>query len=540
MKQAERMIRYSSNFNLWLTERWGDRLNATKWSAFEGAYLTHQWDGTPDPFDVICQSLADRRWVGVESGTGTGKTWMLARIVFWFLDTMGGTVITTAPKEAQLKDVLWKEIQNGFGKFRRIQPHAEMFNLRLFPNGRFGDASSMDDNQLQQMKISKAIGIVAGVGANEESAVKMQGYHDDPMLIVVDECAGVPPAVMKAIKNTSTDPVNNLILCVGNPDNMTDQLHEFCEMQNVVDVRISAKDHPNVVLGRKVIPGAVTRESIAIRTAEYGVNSPFFQSRVCGKSPKQAADSLFNYEWLERMLLNLDTHKKGNDYNAVGVDAANSEAGDMAALVWGRGSVVDHIQEFHCPDASHLGYNLIYDPLELAEKGYKDYGTPTLADYQIFAQCVGVDGVGIGISTVQALRNDGQEVVSLIAGEKQLEAAIILDAEGKPIFKFADLRSQMYWQAAKDAEKEFTKIDTTKVDRLVIKQLFKELIAHKYSTKGGKTRVMSKDDVKKILNGKSPNLSDAYVYWNWMRRGYYLSQYIPIPNIGVVANDDDF
>jgi hypothetical protein len=530
MKQNEKKLRYASNFNLWLVERFNEPLTTTKWSEYGGAYLTHKWNGTENPFDVITEALSNRKWVGVESGTGTGKSYICARIVYWFLDTWGGTTITTAPKERQLKDVLWKELQAAFLKFKRIQPYAEMYNLRILPDGKLLDRTLLKtEAELQQMKISKAIGIVSGVGANEESAVKMQGYHDDPMLIVVDEAAGISPAVMTAIKNTCTDPENNLIVALGNPDNMTDPLHEFCELDNVVHVRISAKDHPNVVLKRKVIPGAVTQSSIDIRATEYGIKSPFFESRVDGKSPRQAADSLFSLDWLENMLKDIPQFEEDNQggYNALGLDAANSVAGDMAAAVWGKGGVVKAIQEFHCPDASHLGLNVIYDSMELASQGYNDYGMPTIQEYEIYPECVGIDGVGIGISTVQALRNLNYPVISLIAGERQLENAVPLDNEGKPLFKFAELRSQMFWELRRDAEKGEIKIDIN--DRLVVKQLFKELMAHRYQTKGGRTRVLSKDDVKKLLSGKSPNLADAMAYWNWMRKGYYMgASYVPI------------
>jgi hypothetical protein len=532
MQQTEKNRRYSTNFGLWLTERFNESITSIEWSKYGGAYLTHKWDGTEDPFLVITKSLSDRKWVGVESGTGTGKSYMCARVVYWFLDTWGGTVITTAPKQQQLKDVLWKELQAAFPKFKRLNPYAEMFNLRIFPDGKLMDNSLLKtDADIQSMKITKAIGIVAGVGANEESAVKMQGYHDDPMLIVVDEAAGISPAVMTAVKNTCTDPENNLILAMGNPDNMTDPLHEFCELDNVVSVRISAKDHPNVVLKRKVIPGAVTQSSIDLRQLEYGDKSPFFESRVSGRSPRKSSDSLFSLDWLEDMLKDIqqfeDDPEAMTGYNAVGCDAANSLAGDMAALFWGKQNIVEVIQEFHCPDASHLGYNLVMDSFELAEKGYHDYQTPTIQDFQIFPQCVGVDGVGIGISTVQALWNSQYPVVSLIAGERQWEAAVPSDTEGKPLFKFADLRSQMFWELSRDAKAGDIKIRFS--DRLVIKQLFKELMAHKYTTRGGRTRVLSKDDIKKVLGGKSPNLADSFAYWNWVRKGWYMgNDYIPL------------
>jgi hypothetical protein len=529
MKQTAKMDKYSRNFGLWLTERWGEPLTTIKWSEYGGAYDNHIWDGTKDPFEVMMQALADRKWVAAESGTGTGKSFLTARGIFWFLDTMGGTVISTSPTKEQLENVLWSEIAGCFHKFQKLRPQAEMYKLRIFPDGKLRDKSMLlDDEFLKKNKISKAVGLTAKVSKGAESTVALQGYHDDPMLIVIDECAGIHPAVMTAIKNTSSDPENNLILALGNPDNMMDQLHQFAELENVVHVRVSALDHPNAVLNRKVIPGAVTQSSIDIRLSEYGEKSPLYESRVRGVSPKQAVGSLFNYEWLEKLYdATYQPDDVDNSYNAAGVDAANSVAGDKASAIFGKANIVTFMKEFQCPDASHLGYNLIMDPLELAEHKYHDYGIPTIYDYEMYPQNVGVDGVGIGISTVQALHNKQTPVISLIAGEKQMEAVIPLDQEEKPLYKYANQRSQWYWQLRLDFE--HGRIGFAINDRLILKKLFRELMAHKYSTKNGKTTVLSKDDVKELLNGESPNLADSLAYWNWMRHGYYMGgMFVPL------------
>lgn len=528
LKQSEKLNKYSDNFGLWLTERWGEPLSAIKWSEFGGAYETHKWDGTPNPFYAITEALSKWEWCGVESGTGTGKTYWAARIVYWWLDTRGGTILTTSPTKEQLENVLWSEIAGAFNRFQRLRPRAEFYKLRVFPDGKLRDKNLlMDDEYLKKNKITKMVGLTAQIRAGAESAVAIQGYHDDPMLIVVDEGAGIHPAVMTAIKNTSSDPKRNIILMLGNPDNMTDQLHQFCELDNVVHVRVSALDGPNVVLGRKVIPGAVTRESIKIRLSEYGEDSPLYKSRVLGRSPEQAADSLFSYDWIKRFLdPDFEPADVENSYNAAGIDAANSVNGDKGAAIVGERNIVKFISEFQCPDASHLGYNLCYDGVELAQRGYHDYNIPTMFDYNIFPQNVGIDGVGIGISTVHALRNLNYQVTSLIAGERQNDDVIMKDEEEKPLYVFANARSQWYWQLRVDLQHGH--IGCKVYDKLLLKKLAKELMAHKYSTKNGKTTVLSKDDVKEVLGGHSPNLSDALAYWNWMRKGYYMGgAYIP-------------
>ena len=59
-------------------------------------------------------------------------------------------------------------------------------------------------------------------------------------------------------------------------------------------------------------------------------------------------------------------------------------------------------------------------------------------------------------------------------------------------------------------------------NKKLLRQLKKELLTVRYRVQSGKIYVESKEEVKKRLGGKSPNLADAVVYWNWVRKGYYM------------------
>ena len=48
-------------------------------------YDGNEWDGSVDPLSEVLEALARGEDVGVESGTGTGKTFLGAAIVLWFL-----------------------------------------------------------------------------------------------------------------------------------------------------------------------------------------------------------------------------------------------------------------------------------------------------------------------------------------------------------------------------------------------------------------------------------------------------------------------
>jgi hypothetical protein len=540
---------YQRNPDRWYVERFGGKLTDIKWSAWGDVYNNHQWDGTQDPFFVAIDSLRQGLDVGIEAATGVGKTYIAAGIAFWFLDSFpDSAVITSAPTRAQLLQVLWKEISIGYAKFKRIRPESTILTgeVRVNKNIKYED----DTNQI--VYSNRIISRVGRKRAGEDSSVSFQGIHNKYQLFILDEAAGLESSVMTAIRNTNTDKSEgslNLILGLGNPDSVTDALHQFTQSPGVVGIRISAYDHPNIVFGRKIINGAVTKESIAIRSLEYGSESNLYKSRVRGIAPEQSSDALILMKWV---LQCAKYHKSYNgseekpleeipndpwSFNAVGVDVANSLNGDAACLAWGRGNELLKLHEFQCPNATHLAENLVYSSDTLLAMKREDYGTAKLLEYQVNSDRVGVDGVGIGVATVNKFRELGHEVQSLQGGQDDL--AVPKDAEDKPLYKFKSKRAQMWFQARLDLQNRTVKIGLT--DSRILNELAKQLTMVRYTVSDGHIVIEKKDDIKERLGGKSPNMADAFVYWNWVRKtrtGEYAGE-MPIGGYGTTENKSE-
>lgn len=498
IENEEKLQRFREDPMEWWATHRGFAPETLKWSLLP-EYKDHQWDGTPDPLWVIFKGLADgHRRIGVESGVATGKTFLLARVTEWFLECWRSVVISIAPKEKQLKLNMWKEITKEWPTFKRLHPRAEKNDLRI---------------QMDGTDAWAAHGISVGVGADEESATKAQGFHEEHQLFIIEETPGVHSATITAAINTNVDE-HNIILAVGNPDHQLDPLHDFCVKIATLTVRISAKDHPNVVTGRRIIRGAVTRASIEEKRKRYGEESPLFRSRVRGISPAESTDALIRLSWcyqardrgrelaerlfpdsenpdLRRILQNdfKSDHWKFNNQVALGQDVANSKDGDRAASARGRGPVLCEIEAYPCPDANALGRQVA---LEIRSRGMDP-------DF------VGVDGVGVGAGTVNELIDQ-----DLIVQNLNGSAAMVLWLEPLGEEEFKNLRSQMYWLLREDLQH----------GRIILpddEELFQDLITPLWTTKGGKITVESKEDLKKRL-GRSPDKGDAVVYWNWVRQ----------------------
>lgn len=469
----------------WAVDMLGIPRQTLVWSENPG-FAGHDWDASPDPFVRLAEALADWENVGVESGTGTGKSFFAAVVVLWFLACFDGArVFTFAPKEDQLRLFIWTEIGQLWPRYKARFPDAQLSDLRI----RMAPGSDEWG----------AWGYAVAIKAGEQSATNAQGMHAEHMLLIYEETPGIHPSVLEAGANTCTAP-HNMRLALGNPDSQDDALHQFCVQANVRHVRVSSLDHPNVVTGNaSVVPGAVSLKSIAERIAKYGEGSIMYDSRVRGISPAQAADAMILRAWCEHAIDRYADERYRDGKRAWGVDVANSEAGDKAAIARWIGATLIEVEALPCPDANLLGSKVV-DEVRAA------HGR---------AMHVGIDSVGVGAGAVneakrlkmyvQAL-NGGAKAMPTMDGAKDVE-------EGKKAVrneeKFWNLRASMWWQMREDL----------RVGRIALPNdhdLIADLVTPRWETRNGKILVESKEDIRSRL-GRSPDKGDAAVYGNWVR-----------------------
>lgn len=411
----------------------------------------------------------------------TGKSFLAAAGMLWFLACWKeARIFTFAPKEDQLRLYIWKDVTQLWPAFQLLFPSAELTDLRI----RMVEASDAWG----------AWGFPVGVKAGEEISTKASGMHAPDMLLIYEECQGIDSSVIEAGENTSTAP-HNLRWFQGNPNHQLDALHLACVSPGVRHVRISALDHPNVVTQRQIVPGAVGLLSVLKRKAKYESRPRLYDSRVRGISPAESSEALVKLAWVQRAQVRWRTASKLHGFGepttklkrAMGVDVANSEGGDEAAIARGVGRWLLSVESFPCPNANNLGTQV---GLEMMRDGVLD-------------EHVGVDSVGVGAGCVNELRSHDHWIKALGGGDAAEERS---DEE-----QFNNLRSQMQWALAEDL----------RLDRIDVPddpEMAEDLITAQWKTVNGKIVVERKEDLKKRLpDGRSPNKGDAVVYWNWVR-----------------------
>lgn len=499
----EKAQRYQKNPLLWLEERFGEDPKSIKWSNYEG-YENHSFDGSIDPLYHAWMDLTELNFVGLESATGTGKTYTASRIIYWFLDVfVNSLVVVIGPTTAQLKANMWAELSTAFPKFKNNRS-----NARILAN----ELRVMDIPERHSWHAIMRSGSGDSKSDEDQATAKLSGFHREYMLFVIDEMQGVSKEVLETIENTCTGE-NNLIIALGNPDSQQDTLHKFCMRKEIKNYIVSGLDHPNVVLNKEVIKGAVTRKSIARREEKYGADSPFFLSRVRGICPAYNMSDLFNLATFDKMCT---TETAFDDSaNAVGIDPANSEDGDEACVVFGMRNFCISITAFKCPDCNLIADNVIKSDQDVVSSfGQKFlYHLPKIQDFKIKGSNIGIDSVGVGIGTLNSFNNHKIKAVGLSGG---MDATRIpKDDKGKPLYQFGNLRAQMIWQLAYDINNEL--ITLANVNNLeALDNIRKAMRYVKLIVTGNKTFATPKEDIIRYI-GKSPNELDALVYWNWIR-----------------------
>ena len=430
----------------------------------------------------------------------THNTFIAACTVLWFLACWKDSIVVSgAPKSDQLLLHIWKEIGALMPKFHEHFPQAELLTgkLRMKPE---------EDGKEKWA----ATAFVCGVGADEQSATKAQGFHAPDMLIITEETPGIHTAIMAAFSETRTDD-HNLHLALGNPDHRQDQLHVFCEDEWVNHLRISAFDHPNIVSKKKIVPGAIGPKRLAQRIKKHGKGSRLYLSRVRGISPAESEDALIKWDWCVAAAKKYNDKELRHGEQALGVDVANSPDGDKGAKARWLGACLTEVEDFHCPDANLLGKEVFEEA----------------RDEDIDPRYIGVDDVGVGAGCVNEIRRLGMKVRYLSGGRKavpgldedalwsQIEPDLEgnLKAVGPKVIeaeRFDNLRSQVWWRMREDLRKEGVALPYDE-------ELFADLTTPTYTTRGGKICVETKKEIIKRLK-RSPNKGDATCYGNFVRR----------------------
>ena len=421
----------------------------------------------PDEWqEEVLTDLAQHSKISVRSGQGVGKTALEAGAIIWFLVCRPySRVIATAPTMQQLYDVLWAEIAKWLDK-SLVKEVLKWTKTKVYMVG--------DDKRWF---------------ATAKTATKpenMQGFHEDHMLIVVDEASGVADPIMEAILGTLTGKDNKLLMC-GNPNRLEGVFYDSHngDRDKFHTHKVSSMDSKRT-----------SRENIEMLLNKYGRESDVARVRIFGDFPKGALDSLISLETVECACGCTLPEKEIETSNILHIGCDVARFGDDKTVITPRiAGKIFQFKKYSKKSTMETAGNVILMCKEYMKK------------YPKLKKCViKVDDTGVGGGVTDRIR----EVVA----EESLPYSVIPVNNGASATDeyYANLGSQI-WGMLRDAlEENFSHMiqgETVTLEMPNDAEMIKQLASRRQKiTSKGKIQLESKDDMKKRGLG-SPDIADS-------------------------------
>lgn len=409
----------------------------------------------------IMESVRDNQRTAVMSCHSTGKTFISASIVSWWIDSHPpgeAFVLTTAPTGDQVKALLWREI----GRLHSSAGLPGYVNLAQWylthEDGR---------NEL----------VAFGRKPSEYSEAAFQGFHARYILVIMDEASGVPEALWTAAESVASN-ANARILVIGNPDVPEGEFHDACQPVSPFNViRVSYLDTP-AYTGEEVpdelLDFLISPDWVESRRDDWGEESALFQAKVLGQFPTGDHDP-----WRimpETVAAKCRYVEPEGDERIGGLDIGGG--GDRTVLVERVGNATGRKHALQSDD-----------PMKSV-----DEIAAVIRDWGLSSVNVDITGIGWGVGG--ALRRELAEDLVDVNGVHFASKSRRKDCLNK--------RAELWWHGRKLTRSGAWSLSSLDDDDIA------ELTGPRYELHktSKKIKVEDKDEVKKRL-GRSPDVADA-------------------------------
>ena len=303
----------------------------------------------------ILEALRTNDQVAVRSCNGAGKTFTAAvAIIWWLMSYDNAVVITTAPSERQVREILWRELR------RLYMPLRDIIGGKLTRT---------------RLEISPTR-YAYGFSTNTED--RFQGFHSGNILVIVDEASGVDEFIYNAIDGVTTAN-NSKLLLIGNPHGYAgtfyDAFHKnrtqfhtvhisafdlpAFKAQSITENNIQDVEYPDPIPNDEIdespkqpndeSPHGLSTPKWAIRVFNsHGPQSSIYQTRVLGQFPDEADDTLIPLRDVEAAVKR-QTQIPPDTTPVMGVDVARF-GNDKTVIIIRHGPRVIYIDELRKSD----------------------------------------------------------------------------------------------------------------------------------------------------------------------------------------------
>jgi len=259
---------------------------------------------------AIVESVRDNARTSVRSCSSAGKTALSACIVLWFLCAFKpSTVLVTGKSYRQIKEQLWREIRTRHaGALRPIGGNITQVGLDLAEDW-------------------------FALGFSTDEPDRITGFHNQHVLVIMDEASGVSDEVYGAIDNPLSSGWTRLLL-LGNPTQSVGKFRDSFASPTYNSFPISAFDTPNFTgEGDGAFSFLISKNYIEEKKEEWGEDNPLYEVYILGNFPSGETDRLIPFGYGEQAV-NREIKPHKEEAWAIGLDTARF--GDDETVLYTR------------------------------------------------------------------------------------------------------------------------------------------------------------------------------------------------------------
>lgn len=440
----------------------------------------------------VVESVQRNKNVAVKAGHGVGKSFLVALLICHWVDTRYPEcfVASTAPSQAQIGAIVWREIRN--------------FKALIEKRHKDGEIDHQLPGYITSLNEWKSDdGTMIGFGRRppenkEESAV--QGIHARYVLFVGDEACGLSAEMIDAGSNiTSND--NSRRILIGNPTNPGSHFgHVFRQDTGAWALHtISVLDSPHFTDEGKTLPKSVMDnltgpEYVEDKKKEYGEDSARYKARVLGEFAYDLGDALIK-ETDIAPARDVQVFLPDSYYTVLGCDIARMGKDSSVVYISEHGEVLDENGEYTGDSAQQLRLLESWDQARTTESANRIHRLAI--DYNVNEVRVDGNGVGGGVIDVLMARDDVKYTV------------IDMNSNGNSPDRRKWHNARAYWWDTMRSLLRESQVSIDTADERLQDELMS--LEYKYNAQSGGLLVESKDDLRK-RGGKSPDFADAAIY----------------------------
>lgn len=435
--------------------------------------------------EILAQIPLSKR-VSARGPRGLGKTSLSSWAVIWYAltremqcleDGLDWKIPTTAGAWRQLVKFLWPEIHKWARRLDWSKIPLEPFNSRT---------------ELLNQSLKLSTGEAFAVASDTPDLI--EGSHADHMLYLFDEAKAITHKVFDAVEGSFSGAGHEgqeaFVMAMSTPGERSGRFYD-------IQTRKPGYEHwwvRHVTLEECVEAGRITKEWVEQCRRSWGEESPVYQSQVLGEFPEQLENALINISWLESARQN-EFEPNGLMESALDVARFGDDRSVHLFVQAGQKLIGHKYNEQGEPEPL---YDDCASACVMRIESWQGHDLMDTAGRVKFSGVpTAIDTIGVGAGVYDRLYEQGFNCTSVNVGEAASDSE-----------HFFNLRAELYWklrEAFREQRVDLTRIGPEDYDRLAGEL---SAILYEYTSKG-QIKIEPKDEIKKRLNGHSPDYADA-------------------------------